>query len=252
MSARRKLRDERETKIFGAECFHAALEGVVRAEEPGVFGVEAEDEAHDEFVEVLEVFCCGLRPVGGQQGIIDFADERACGAGEVELLLDVAVGDVDEEGETVIFFAEVGERDVLRLGVRMFHVVDEEVGEVARDNPARPLGVGQMARIALRLLEGFQECAVRLLDWCVERLAETFLLDDGVRGGDDDVDVADVRELDALLEAHEACGIVDAVDFLQELDPEALAVLLFISDARPFRREIRRGLCLSIHEDASL
>lgn len=62
-----------------------------------------------------------------------------------------------------------------------------------------------------------------------------------MRRGDHDVDVADVAELHALLKAHEARGVFDAVDFLQQFDPEALAVLLFVADARPFLRECGSG-----------
>ena len=133
----------------------------------------------------------------------------------------------------------------------MLHVEYLELAEVAGDDPARALGVRQAARIALRLLVRFQQRAVRLLDRRVEVFSQALLLDHRVRRGDHHVDVADVRELHALFEAHKLRRIFDAVHRLQELDPKPLAVLLLIADARPLLRERRRRCRLPIHKKAS-
>ena len=99
--------DERRAEVLRTERVEVVMKLVAASENTGVLGVEAEDEAHDELVEVLEVFRGRGVAVARQEGVIDFADERAGLAREVELALDVGVSHVDHEAEAVVFFREV-------------------------------------------------------------------------------------------------------------------------------------------------
>ena len=156
----------------------------------------------------------------------------------------MAVLHVDHELEAVGLVREIRELDELRRVVGVLHVEYLELAEVAGDDPARALGVRQRRGVALRLLRGLEERAVGLPDGFLEVDAAAFLLDHRVRRGNHDVDEARVAEFHARLEAHEARGILDAVYFLQKLDPEPLAVLFLVALSLPFRGERRRRALL--------
>ena len=236
--------------MLRAKRIEVIMELIFAPKEPRVLCVKAEHEADDQFIEVLEILRRRLFAIAREQGAIDFSHERTGLAREVELALDVGASHVHHELQTIIFFAEVLEFDPLRLVVRTLHVVDLERLEIARHDPARALGVRQRRRIALCLLERLQQRAVALLDRRIQVFSETLLLDHRVRRRDHHVDVAHMTELHALLKAHKARRILDAVDLLQELDPKPLAVLLLITNARPFLREVSGGFRLGNHGDA--
>lgn len=237
-------------EVLRAVVVEVVVEHVAPTEDAGVLGVEAEYEAHAELVEVLgRLGFAELRraEVEGLERGVEAADELARALADFHLLRDVAVLHIDHELEAVGLICEMRELDELRRIVWPLHVEYLELAEVAGDDPARALGVRERRRVALCLLGGLEERAVALPDGLFEVDAAAFLLDHRVRRGDHDVDEARVAELYARLEAHEARGVLDAVYFLQKLDPEPLAVLFLVALSLPFRGERRRRALLSIH-----
>ena len=154
--------EEGVADVFGRQGREEVVELVV-GKDARVLGVEAEDEADAQDVQPVEDFRGGVA-VLGEKGVVDAADDAARLDGDFHLARDAVAGGVDQEAEAVEFVGEVGQADGLGLGVRVLHVVDVEFGEVARDDPAGALGVGQRGGVAAGLLEGRQERAVGLLD----------------------------------------------------------------------------------------
>ena len=66
----------------------------------------------------------------------------------------------EQSATTQVQAQKVLQQDDVRLAVGVLHVVDGKLTEVADDNPAWTLGIGQVGRIVLCLLERGKECSV--------------------------------------------------------------------------------------------
>ena len=187
------------------------------------------------------------------EGVVESADKLARLDGDLHFLLDVRIARINEEVQAICLALEVGEENFLRLGIRRLHVVDEELCEVAADDPARARGVRQCRRIAARLLDGFEEGAVALSDRVGQFLSEAFLLDHDVCRRNHHVDKARVVELYLLLKDEQVGRIFHAVDAVEELHPEFLALALLVAPPLPLRSKFpcRLCLCRRIHRAAS-
>ena len=242
------LAEERERHVTQVVMEHGVL-----AEEPCVLGVEGKDETDTEDVETLLAVWVAHVAVLFGEGVVESADELARLDGDLHFLLDVRITRINEEVQAICLALEVGEENFLRLGIRRLHVVDEELCEVAADDPARARGVRQCRRITARLFDGFEEGAVALADRVGQFLSEAFLLDHDVCRRDHHVDKARVVELYLLLKDEQVGRIFHAVDAVEELHPEFLALALLVAPPLPLRSKFPRRLCLCcrIHRAAS-
>ena len=216
--------------VVGAKV---VVKGGVPAEDAGVFGVEAEDEADAENVETAERARIGGVAVLGEKFVVEEPDELSRLDGDFELAAGVFVAFVHEEVEAVVFFLEIFETDDFGLGVGALEVVNVEFGEVADDDPARARGVRQLGGVTLRLLKRSQQRTVGLARRLAEILVGAFLLDEDFGRGNGGVDEARVRELDAVFEGDEFFGFGDAEDVAEKREPEGLGFALFVALVAP-------------------
>ena len=219
--------------IMGKEV----VKHVMLAEYPSVLGIEAEDQPHAKHVEGAHGLRLGGVDVLLVESVVDLADDLASVEGHLLLLLQVLIALLHEELQAVVFPAQVLEEDLLRGGVGSLHVVDEELGEVASDDPTGMLGKGQPEDVALRLLVGGEGDAVALRDGRGEALAEGFLLDHDFGGGDVRVDEAGGVKLHLLLEADERLGMLHVKHLPEERQPKRLALPFLIALALPLLSE---------------
>ena len=77
-----------------------------------------------------------------------------------------------QELQAIVLLLQVFEENTGWLTLWVLHIIDIKLGEVAGNNPARSLGVGQHGRVSLCLLEGSEECAIALLDGLSQILAQ--------------------------------------------------------------------------------
>ncbi len=127
--------------VFGAVGFEVTGEGV-GGKEAGVFGVETENDADAEDVQIVEVFGGDVSDFGfvfGEEGLIELIDFLAGFDGDFDFD-DVGEAGVfvDEDGEFLIVFGEVFEENFhgLAVGFASLHVVDPDFAEVGRNDVA--------------------------------------------------------------------------------------------------------------------
>ena len=141
---------------------------------------------------------------------------------------------VDEELQAVVLLREVLEQYLLGFAVGLLHVVDEELLEVARDNPARMLAHGQAHHVAPCLLEGVQQRAVALQDALAQVFAQRLLLDEHARRRYAGIDEVGGVHHAVVFEADEAIGGGrDAKHVLEQVEPERLRLAPFVAAAPP-------------------
>ncbi len=154
--------DEGVAGVFPAPAFEVGGEAAGGAEEAGVFGVEAEDDADAEDIEgalgggVLRVF------VLGEEGVVEAAHEFAGFDGDLDLFSFAGLGClVYEEVKLVVVGGEVGEGELhgLTRGFGFVHVVDPDLVEVRGDDVAGSFADGQGLVVFEGLLVGGGEGA---------------------------------------------------------------------------------------------
>ena len=216
--------DEGVADVGGLESGEVVVAYALGAEHAGVLGVEAEDEAHTELVEVGA-------DLGGQflgiaagkdvgvllfEGVVEFADEFAGLDGKFQLFFQVrflaALGD---EREAVIILFQIGQSDLRRFGERALHVVDQEGLKVAGDDVTRVQIEGKIRDVLFRLLEGRKDRSVALFDAFAQVLVAALLLDHHARGGDVRVDEVHVLIEHGVLELDELLGLFHAENAAQ-------------------------------------
>ena len=224
---------------------HVVVEHVAPSEDPGILGIEAEDEADAEDVEIARRHRV-VPVVLLDERVVEPSDNLAGLHRDLHLFLQVVAALVDEELQAVVVGAEVPEQDALRLALGVLHVVDVELGKVARHDPFGVLRDGQAEDIALCLLKRRQLPAVALKDGLAQVLAQALHLDHRAGGGYHHVDERGVVELHLLLEADKLRRLLHAIDVLQEVEPEPLALPFLISLSCPPLGELhgRRFLLL--------
>ena len=147
--------------VGGLILVKIVVKHVVPPKNAGILGIEAEHQSHAQNVEI---------PHRARVGQVILLDERIIHAAHnlaslhahFHFLVDVDTSRVDEKLQAVVVVAQIDERDVLRLAVGVFHIVDVDFGKVASHYPARALRVGQGGRVALRLLERGEHGAIAL------------------------------------------------------------------------------------------
>jgi len=193
--------------VFGGAFFYPGTEGVGGLENAGVFGKEAEQEAHEQQFERV----AGV--VGFLERVVQLA--HALGGFDVDGVLrgDGLRAVTGDEGEIFDVLVQVGEREfVLRAG---FEVVEAEAGEVGDQHES-----GQVAFLdAGEVIEGLGVGAVEIF-------AARFVLDEE-RTFPEEVDVTLlVAELfDGFFKAGDALA-VDAED-VEEFGPEGFGFGVF-------------------------
>ena len=132
-----------------------------------------------------------------------------------------------------IFLLQIGQSDHLRRVVGAVHVVNMEFLEIAYDDPARVLIVGQIARIPPGLLIGRQHRAVGLLVALTQIDLPAFLFDQHPRLRDIAVDKAGMAKLNLLLKGHILGRVLHPEKVGQQRKPELLAFSFFIAFILP-------------------
>ena len=128
---------------------------------------------------------------------------------------------------------QVGKSHDLRLVVGPVHVVYLKGLEVADDDPAGILVVGQIPGIAPGLLEGGQAGAVRLPGAFAKTDIPALLLNEDAGVPDEAVNEAGVVQFHGDLKIDILLRLRHAVDVPQQCQPEGLGLLLFIAPALP-------------------
>ena len=131
------------------------------------------------------------------------------------------------------FLFQVGEGKDLRLIVGTVHIVDFKGLKIADDDPAGVLVVGQITSVAAGLTKGGQHTAVRLLVALPQINILSLLLNQDAGVCNITVNEADVVQLDGEFKGNIFFRLFNAVNLLQERQPECLRFLFFI--ARPFQ-----------------
>ena len=82
---------------------------------------------------------------------MDFADDFAGAERDLEFAFEVGGRFFDEERQAVVFLGEVAQQYAHGVGLRLLHIIDEKLAEVAAHNPARVLGGRQPVGVAFGL-----------------------------------------------------------------------------------------------------
>ena len=122
--------DECLTKVRERYVPQVVVEHGVPPKQSRILGIECEDEANAEDVEALLTVRITHVAVFLRERVIQSADELPRLDGDLHLLCNVFIVCIHEKVQTVRLAFEVLEQDLLRLCIRCFHVVDEELREV--------------------------------------------------------------------------------------------------------------------------
>ena len=112
---------------------------LVVAEDMSVLGIKAKHDADTKYIEPAQGFI-GAVTILFKQCVINSANDFASLHGDAHLLGDMLAIGINEKLQAVILFPQVSQQDTFRLTVWELHVVNQKLGEVASDNPARMLG----------------------------------------------------------------------------------------------------------------
>ena len=134
--------------------------------------------------------------------------------------------------------------DAFGLGGGAFHVIDEELAEVAYHNPARMLRERQAEHVATCLFEGREVRPVALRDGVARVFVERFLLDEDARGGDVSIDEVGRIDLHLFFETDESGGIGHAKHRHEQVEPKGLALTTLVAAPFPAADKAYGGLGL--------
>ena len=112
---------------------------LVVPEDMSVLGVKAKHNANAKDIEPAQGFI-GAVTILFKQCVINTANDFTSLHGDAHLLGDMLTIGIYEKLQAVILFPQVFQQDAFRLTVWELHVVNQKLGEVASDNPARMLG----------------------------------------------------------------------------------------------------------------
>ena len=157
---------------------------------------------------------------------------------------------VHKKHQSIVFLTQILKQNLLRLAIRLLHIIDQKLREIASHNPSRTLRIRQLGSIALRLLKRIQHRSVALHDTLAQVLVNRLLLNQHLRRGNMPVDEIRVIDLHLLLISDERAWILDTKHLRQQFRPKHLRVTLFVTPAFPSRcklRSRRRHLFLSSH-----
>ena len=225
--------DQGAAEILRGKGSEIIMELVLDGEDPGVLGIEAEDEPDAEDVQAFQREFSLLVDIMLEDPVVKLADDVAGLQGKFHFPFDVVLCCIGQEGQTVVIAGEVLEQDLLGLAGGFFHVIDEERGEIAGDDPAGTVGIGQFGGIAFCLLERSQERAIGLFDGSPQVFAQSLLFDQNMGGGDDTVDETGMIQMDLILEMDEIFRFGDPEDTAEQCHPERLAFPFFVAAALP-------------------
>ena len=178
------------------------------------------------------------------KGIIQQADNFTCRYGNLHLPFEVFVSGIDKKLQPIVFFFQICKFDDFRLTARAFHIVHIESTEITGHDPARVLRYGQFQNIPLCLLERCQQCPIGLFDRLVQILAQAFLFDQNMGGGNGAINKAGVIEVDLLLKLDKLLRVFDPVHIPKKRQPKRLALAFFVAFAFPVGGKILCGLLL--------
>ena len=126
-------------------------------EDPCVVGEEAKDDAHEELLEVVADIA------GVVERVVQFADQLGCHDVRRVLVSEGSSFDTEDEAEVLDVFGQLGEREA--HGPVLVEVLEFEFLEVAQEEKARALDIGERVEVLQGLLSGASEappCALLL------------------------------------------------------------------------------------------
>ena len=225
--------NQRAAQILGGIRLQIIVKHVLAPKDPRVLGIKAEHQPHAQHIQALQAARVGGILVLRQQRVVQPAHDGAGRYGNLHLLLDVLVFAVHQKLQAVIIPFQILKINNLWLAKGLFHIINIKLRKVARHNPARTLRIGQLGRIALGLLEGGQQAAVRLLDRLVQIFIQALLLNQHVGAGDDAVNKAGVVQHNLVFKADKLRWVLHLQHLAQKLQPKGLAFTLFVALACP-------------------
>ena len=117
-----------------------------------IFGIKAEHQTHTKLVkgflrfQIIRVF------VLGKNLVIQHTNNLTRLDADFQLPLDMGIGIIHQESQTVIFLFQIGQMNHFRRVIGMLHVMHLKGSEVAGDNPSGSHRQRQTSGIATRLL----------------------------------------------------------------------------------------------------
>ena len=231
-------------EVFGGELGEIVVKLVFEREDARILGIQAENKADAEFVQAFECGFGGFVDVALQNLIIEVSDKLTCLYGKLHFALDVIVCDIDQEVEPGTVFGEFFEQNLIGGAGGILHVVDEERGEIASDDPTGMLGDRQLGDVAFRLFERGKERAIGLFDRGAQVFIDALLLDQDTGGWDDAIDEAGMIEFDLAFEPDPFLRFSYPEHIAQKREPEGLGFAFFISFALPVFGKLFCGFLL--------
>ena len=129
------------------------MEHALAAEDASVLGVEAEHQPDAQLVQAFQSLRVVRVLVLLQQRVVEHPDQLAGLEGDFHFLFDMLLAGVHQEIQPGVFLLQVGQQYHLRLVVGPVHVMDLKCLEIADDDPAGLLWIGQEPSITPPLLE---------------------------------------------------------------------------------------------------
>ena len=129
------------------------MEHTLAAEDTRVLSVEAEHQPDAELVQAFQRFGGAGVFVLFQEGIVEYPHQLASLEGDFHFFFDMLLAGVHQEIQPGVFLLQVGQQYHLRLVVGPVHVMDLKCLEIADDDPAGLLWIGQEPSITPPLLE---------------------------------------------------------------------------------------------------
>ena len=230
------------SEIGSRKLRHVVVKHALAPENARVLGIEAKHQAHAKFVESLLRFKAFGVFVLRQNLVVQHTDNLARLDADLQLLLDVSVGIIDQESQTMIFILQIRQLDDFGRIVGTLHVVYLESGEIAGHNPARSHRKRQTRGIAAGLLVRCKFRTVRLFGFGRKVNMRAFLLNQHL--GWSDVAVNEIRSLllgdgfDGNLELHRFGRVVHSKDIVEQVQPKALGFAFLVAFAHPILDEL--------------
>ena len=226
----------------GIKLRQVIMEHFLLSEDASILGIQAEDQPHAEHVQAFQRLLVFRIPVLLQESVIKEAHDLTGGDGDFHFPFQVLIAHMCQEGKPVIFLRKIFQQNHLGRASRLLHVVYMELLEIACHDPAGPLGIGQLRRVAFRLLEGREQRPVRLFDRLHQILFGTLLLNHHMGGRDHAVDEAGVVQVHLVFKGNKLLRFFHAADIAKKGEPEFLAFPLLVAFILPILREFLRGL----------
>ena len=131
---------------------------------PCIFCVQTEHQPNAKHIQAFQRFLRLRILVLFQNRIVQLAHQIAGFERNLHLFFQILVACVHKELQAIVFFRQILQEDLFRFAIRLVHVINQELREVAGDNPTRVLVHRQFNDVAFCLLKRIQKRTIRLFD----------------------------------------------------------------------------------------